>query len=206
MKRLLGLAIAVWALSSCTIKQEYQFAEGFGGRYVMEVDMSEMMAFMGEEGEENMILQDVNVDSVVRELNAKEGVSKAFMVEKDGVMRLGYTFRDLATLNRQQAHDPLTEEVEAEMFKPKSHEDLFVLNGKTMHYYPPILDSAGMEPESREMSSMLQYQVQCAFAKTIKKVDNDSWVVQPDKKSMKLELSGEALISGESGQTSLKLR
>ncbi|MCB0738563.1 MAG: hypothetical protein KDC92_13685 [Bacteroidetes bacterium] len=208
MKNGIWSLLILFATSSCTLKQTYDFNSDFSGKHVVEVDMSAMTGLM--EGENEMhLLDSMGSDTLIDQLNAEPGISNTFMTEENGLLKIGYDFSGLEAINNTQSGKAMADALNSGMALTESTKPLFVLKGKKLIYNPPAFDNSdfGDEMESFEgMGDMLQYEVVMHFAKPIKKIDNDDWRLSSDNKTISLTSSISELRNGNSGAFTLKFK
>lgn len=207
MKLLPLFAFLLLIGSSCTIKQNFTFDQDFGGQLEMQVDMSKMMAMGG--GEAKSLLDSVNTDSIVDQMNSQAGISATRLEETEGIVRFGYKFEDLKSLNEANQDDgSMAKMLGGDVKEGQKQEPLFTWSKGVLSYDPPAYEKPEGETETDEasesMEAMMKYEVVMNFAKPVKEVSNSAYIVSEDQKSISYSATISDVYEGNSGATTVK--
>ena len=176
MKHLLLFILPILFLaSSCTIKQEIEIRTDQSGSMAYTIDMSSMMALVGDDTSSTdgggSLLDDPEFQQSLDELQKTDGITKV-MAEEDedkGIYRFGFDFRDVDILNTSMASTDMTTDNVA----PDHRYVTIKKRGRLVHFELPQADSEdleGVKEMGDEMANMMRYNLILKFERPIKKV------------------------------------
>ncbi len=182
------LVFAGFLLTGCTIEQQYEFEEDFSGKYGLQIDLSSVYALMGDSAESASPLAEVNVDSMIMELNKLEGISGAMISEKEGMLDLTYQFSSMETLNKTMVDQNMNNLIN-DSASMKQSSPQFSKKGKSIYYHWEGFDKATVDSweEFKGMEEMIRYKLTMRFPRPIKKIDNKSATLSADNKTLTIE-------------------
>ena len=209
MKAILCFSVLLSLFTSCTITQGYEFNEDFSGVSYIEIDASAMMSLMGD-GDEvsdpfSEAMDSINIDSLIEATNAKPGIQNASMQNENGVFRFSYDFDNLESLNIMTESEDVTEYFGGSG-KGKTSTTRFSQKSNKFRYAVPEVEAiedtlmAGMEG----MGDMMKYQLKMTFAKPVKKLSNEEYIVSSDQKSLTFSTSIPEFLDGNTGAVDIK--
>lgn len=190
-------------VASCTIRQQFSFEEDFSGQYEVDINLSSMAALT--DNDSMSFLDDLNQDSVIDALNGEDGISGAFIKEKEAVISIGYNFDNVGSLNRAQESANIGEMIGDGVKVKRTEKPLFVVKGKKLFYNPPELDNSEAEADEMEgMSNMIRYELVMKFKEPVKKLSNDDWTISYDRKTITFSVGLDELKEGQNGAVVVK--
>lgn len=186
MKHLLLLLLAVFALASCKLTQQYRFNLDFSGAYKLTFDVSELAEAGMDSGDtlEDFFI-DMDLDSLAEVYRGVKGIDDVRIETDSNVLYIMYNFSDLDALNRslQQDNPELGMGGEREKFKYADGVFSYTIGG---------LDNTAQSDSLAEMMNFIEYDISMHFAKKIKEATNGT--VSDDERSVQMEGSfGEVL-------------
>lgn len=206
MKPIFFFALALVIGSSCTVRQNFSFDEDFAGDYEMQLDMSKMLAMTGETT--TSVLDSVNQDSIIKATDARDGISGTYMDEAEGVVRMGYKFEDLSSLNEANSDAGMAEMLGSDVQEGSDQGPIFTWKKNVLTYAPPAYEKPEDSDEEtddamKNMEAMMKYEVVMTFAKPVKKVSNPDYTISEDKKTISCNMSLSDVYEGKNGATTV---
>lgn len=206
MKPIFFFALALVIGSSCTVRQNFSFDEDFAGEYEMQLDMSKMLAMTGETS--TSVLDSINQDSIIEVMNAMDGISETYMREVEGVVRMGYQFEDLSSLNEANSDEGMAAMLGSEVKEGSDQGPIFTWKKKVLTYAPPAYEKPEDSDEETDgamqsMEGMMKYEIVMRFAKPVKKVSNPDYTISEDKKTITCNMSITDVYEGKNGATTV---
>jgi hypothetical protein len=175
-----GILLIIFALSSCTITQEFYFDKDFSGTYTSTIDMSKLIEAMNAtDGADKNFTDSLNL--ILKNTEAKmkgTGISNLKSGWKnDKILFISYDFSNIDVLNKALNKSEINKD-------STLTEDFvfFTLKRKTLTYH-------GIPPEETEeggkdlgaMKNYYKYKAIFSFERKIKKSDNPKYKISEDK-------------------------
>jgi len=203
MKQFLVFILTIVIFSSCTFDEHFEFNKDWSGSYKATLDFSEMAAFGNElqenEGEAKAseeILPEEKKEEFIRNLNSKDGISKADLEvnEEEYTVTFSFDYDGLDALNDLKASDF--------SFDDDSNDDVgmanWIMTSKGKKKFFMTLDPNDQTASSEEMDQageLLKISTTLAFAKPIKSFTGEM--------AQKGDKANEIIISYDAGQLNL---
>lgn len=178
----------VMAIGACSITQDYYFNKDFSGSVKNTIEMGSLIGLMQmsdttgsmEHFQDSLNLE---MDKLVEKIKDQGGKNASYGWNEAGTqVFFKYEFPSLETLNKIVANTGSNEKLTGTESE-KSTSAWFEKKGrKTLIYHPPTaeLGAEGLG-ESAQYAEMYKYNINFAFARKIKSVNNDSITINSDK-------------------------
>lgn len=181
MRFLVSILLAFTAVS-CQLEQNYVFNDDFSGNYSLVFDISEIVAMSSEDPEDvEDAFAELNVDSLRMAYENLNGISNVKISSKDNVIRVNYDFANLEALNKSLE----TENNAAMAFGRENGGDRFSYSKGVFKYDFPSLGDDETLDSLAQMLSIVSYDINMTFAKTIDQSNNGT--IQSNGKSLRME-------------------
>lgn len=204
--------VALFVVSACTIKQTINYNEDMSGNNEVIIDYGEFMEQMGSlMGDSSGLDKDMNMKESLGDISDAfknlEGLTNLKTIEKskEGIVGFSFDFTDTKNLNAAMSNY-LGDEGESKKKAPKTYtqkKKKLILNFDDQ-------DMAGMKESLGDESMMMMmgsmdYEFTINFPFAVKSVDNKTYTLSADRKSISTTISLEDFISGnESLSTKIK--
>jgi len=168
MKNIFLLTLAVFALVSCKLSQQYTFNADFSGKYQLLFDLNEMASY-GVEDPDSIpnVFEDFNLDSVKQAYEQIKGLSHVNVSAAKNVLNVRYNFNDLDALNAS-----LDVQNNGE-FSLNNGSGIKFSNENGVFKYNFEEENAESTPDSiAEMMTFIDYDIVMEFAKPINSASN----------------------------------
>lgn len=201
------VAFGLMLFTSCTIRQEYVFDDDFSGKHVFQFDLSQEQedgpgAGMGARMVEKFKEDSLAMDSMIRAMNAMEGISNAMVTAENEVISIGYNFADMKLIGAPIDRDNLGKMMGQRSAGTGDGDGVkFEWKGKKLHYTTgSISEGEDMPPMMEGMDEKIRFETIMTFANKVKKVNNPDYVISEDKKTLKLSLSMKQMLEGKTDE------
>ncbi len=176
-----GILLIIFALSSCTITQEFYFNKDFSGTYTSSIDMSKLIEAMNSsDGADRSFTDSLNL--ILRKTEEKikgTGISNLKSGWKnDKILFISYDFSNIDVLNKALNNSGISENS-----TPLEKDFVFfTLKRKTLTYHGiPPKETAEGGKDLGVMKDYYKYKAIFSFERKIKKSDNPKYKISEDK-------------------------
>jgi len=196
MKKLfLIIGVFVLLISSCTIKQEYQFNDDFSGTAISTVDMSMLMGFMqGQMAEgEQMNMKDTLEKSLVaiaEQLKIVGATNIKYSWDNEiSLLSISYDFSDIELLNKALSNQNATGDILKGINASHATPSFSNKGKKKVIYHAAKLNKDAIKDveQMESMKDYYKYELVIKFNKKIKKHSSKNAKLSADGKSISLE-------------------
>lgn len=195
--------IALFIVSSCTIKQTISYNEDMSGNNELTIDYGDFIEQMGSlMGDSSNLAQDMDMKEGLGDLEEsfkdKEGVSNLITIQntKESIVGFSFDFEDTKSLDEAMA-GYLDEEGDTKKKAPKTYvqkKKKLLLNFDNQDI-ASLKESMGDESMMMMMSSF-DYEVTISFPFAIKSVDNTIYSLSADRKTLSATVNLEDYLNG----------